>query len=87
MISASWTDKHIFIIPVYFQVIIAILGISTPPHHKEKYSLISNIHLVIFALGWNVAPFQTKCEVPFVPLSSDLWIFGRSAAFNHKDTD
>ena len=41
MISASWTDKHISILYVYFQVIIASLGISTPLHHREKYSLIS----------------------------------------------
>ena len=46
-----------------------------------------NIHLVIFASGWNVAPFQTKWEIPFVPISSDLRIFGKSAAFNHKDAD
>ena len=41
MISASWTDKHISVHCVYFLVIIAILGISTPLHHKEKCSLIS----------------------------------------------
>ena len=41
MISASWTDKHISVLYVYFLVIIAILGISTPLHHKEKFSLIS----------------------------------------------
>ena len=41
IISASWTDKHISLLRVYFQVIIASLGISTPLHHGEKYSLIS----------------------------------------------
>ena len=41
MISASWTDKRISILHVYFQVTIAILGISTPLHHRQKYSLIS----------------------------------------------
>ena len=46
-----------------------------------------NIDLVIFASSWNVAPFQMKWEIPFVPLSSDLWILGRSAAINHKDAD
>ena len=78
MISASWTDKHISILHVYFQVIIASLGISTPLYHREKIQF--NIHLVIFASSWNVAPFRIKWEIPFVPLSSDLWIFGSSAA-------
>ena len=43
-----------------------------------------NIHLVIFASGWNVAPFETKWELPFAPLSSDLW---KVAAIKHKDAD
>ena len=43
------------------------------------------IHLVIFASGWNVAPFQTKWEISFAPLFSGLWIFGRVAVFYHKD--
>ena len=46
-----------------------------------------DIHLVNFALSWNIFPFQTKWEIPFLPLSSDLTIFGRSAAFNHKDAN
>ena len=56
---------------------------STPSQGKIQF----NIHLVIFASSWNVAPFQMKLEIPFVPLSSDLWILGRSAAINHKDAD
>ena len=38
MISANWTEKHISILHVDFQVIIASLGISTLLHHREKYS-------------------------------------------------
>ena len=47
----------------------------------------NNIHLVIFDSGWNVAPFQMKWEIPFVPLSIDLWILGRSAPIYNKDAD
>ena len=56
---------------------------SPPSQGKMQFS----IHLVTFGLDWNVAPFQTKWEIPFVPFFSDLWIFGRPAAFNHKDAD
>ena len=52
--------------------------------HSITGKMQFNIHLVIFALGWNVAPFQKKWEIPFVPLSSVHW---RLAAFNHKDAD
>ena len=84
MISASWTDKHISVRHVYYHVVISILGISaTPSMGKIQFK----IHLVTFASGWNVAPFQTKWEIPFVPLSNDLWILWRSAAFNQKDAD
>ena len=81
IISASWTDKHISILHVYFQVIIASHQYSTPSQGKIQF----NIHLVIFASSWNVAPFQMKWEIPFVPLSSDLWILGRPAAINTGD--
>ena len=42
---------------------------------------------VLFASSRNVALFQMKWEIPYVPLSSDLWILGKSAAINHKDAD
>ena len=53
---------------------------STPSQGKVQF----HIHLVIFASGWIVAPFQRQWEIPFVPLSSDLWIFGRSLPLNTK---
>ena len=65
-------------------------------HHSHSWNLYSipsqgkmqfNIHLVIYASGWNLAPFWIKWEIPSVLLFSDLWIFGRPAAFNHKDAD
>ena len=84
MISASWNHKHISILYVYFQAIIASLGISTPHHYWENTFWYP---LGIVASGWNVAPFQTKWKIPFVPLSSDFWIFGRSAVLNHKYAD
>ena len=39
-----------------------------------------------FGLKYSSIP-TSKWEIPFAPLSSDLWTFGRSAVFNHNDVD